>query len=477
MRIGHTTAIVFVSKLLGSALGFVSTLYFARVLGAEILGYFAVAMALVSWLKVGGSMGISAAMTKRISERMDQGAFLTSGLLLILITSLVFALIIVLFENRIDSYVESDTSFYILLIFLSGVLLTVVSSVLKGENRVHIAGVLTPLNVGISSLAQFILVFLGMELTGLFIGYLIGEIAIVLLGATLISIGATVPKRRHFRSLIDYARYAWMSGLKSQSFNDVDTLVLGALVNPSLVGIYSVAWSISQFLSLFGRSIRSALFPEISQAEAEQNDEQIARLTNNSLTYIGLIAMPGFFGSLVLGDRLMRIYGPEFEQGSIILSLLVLAVLIYSYQQQLTGILNGIDRPDVTFRVNVAFIVTNLVLNVVLVMWRGWIGAAIASVISTIVGTVIAFWMLRRLVDFDVPVREIGQQFGSAIFMAVAIESLRRFLEGVDVGIGNFGTVLLLVSVGAGLYFSTLLAISPNFRKTVWDNLPDEVPL
>jgi len=477
MRIGHTAAVVFVSKLFGSALGFVSTLYFARVLGAEILGYFSVAIALVSWLKLGGSMGISAAMTKRISERVDQGAFLTSGLLLILGTSLVFALFIVAFGNRIDSYVGYDASLYILLIFLSGVLLTVVSSVLKGENRVHIAGVLTPLNVGISSFAQLILVSLGMELTGLFIGYLIGEVALVLLGTALVTIGVTVPKRRHFRSLLDYARYAWMSGLKSQSFNDVDTLVLGALVNPSLVGIYSVAWSISQFLSLFGRSIRSALFPEISQAEAQQNDEQISRLTKNSLAYIGLIAIPGFFGSLVLGDRLMRIYGPEFEQGSLILSLLVLAVLIYSYQQQLTGILNGIDRPDVTFRVNVAFIVTNLVLNIVLVMWRGWIGAAIASVISTVIGAVIAFWMLRRLVDFDVPVREIGQQFGSAVFMAIIIESLRRFLEGVDLGLGNFGTVLLLVSVGAGLYFSTLLAISPNFRKTVWNNLPDAVPL
>lgn len=477
MKIGHTAAVVFISKIFGSVLGFISTLYFARVLGAEILGYFSVAMALIAWLKLGGSMGISTAMTKRISERADQDAFLTSGLLLILGTSLSLSFLIFILRSNINSYIGSNVAIYVLFIFLSGIFLTIITSILKGENRVHIAGILSPINVGISSLTQVVLVFMGMELTGLFIGYLIGEITVVFLGTTLISIGVTVPKRKHFQSLIDYARYAWMSGLKSQSFNDIDTLVLGALVNPTLVGIYSVAWSLSQFLSLFGRSIRAALFPELSRADAEQNDEQIAWLTSNSLAFIGLIAIPGFFGSLALGDRLMRIYGPEFEQGNIILSLLVLAVLIYSYQQQLTGILNGINRPDMTFRVNVIFIVTNLVLNVLLVMWIGWVGAAVASVVSTMIGTVTSFWILRRLVDFDVPVREIGQQFASAMLMAVVVESLRRLLEGTELTLGNFATVLLLVSVGAGIYFSTLVVISPTFRKAVTDNLPNTVPL
>jgi len=477
MRIGRTAAVVFISKILGSVVGFISTLYLARVLGAEVLGYFSVATSLIAWLKLGGSLGIAGAITKRISEQKDQKAYFSAGLVMTLFFGGVISVLIFVFKNHINEYIGEEVHMYVVFITLSGLLIGIMSATLKGENRVHIAGILTPANASISGVLQISFVFLGMELFGMFLGYLIGEILIGFLGAVLVSVGLTIPQRKHFHSLLNYAKFSWLSGLESRSFNDIDTLVLGALVNPGLIGVYSVAWSISQFLSLFSRSVRSALFPEISRAEVEQNDEQIEQLTNHSLAYIGLIAIPGFFGSLVIGDGLMRIYGPEFEQGGVVLSLLVLAVLIYSYQQQLTGILSGIDRPDVTFRVNVAFILTNLILNVVLVMWRGWIGAAIASVISTVIGTVIAFWMLRRLVDFDVPVGEIGQQFGSAIFMAVAIESLRRFLEGIDIGLGNFGTVLLLVSVGAGIYFSTLLAISPNFRKTVWNNLPDSVPL
>jgi len=36
---------------------------------------------------------------------------------------------------------------------------------------------------------------------------------------------------------------------------------------------------------------------------------------------------------------------------------------------------------------------------------------------------------------------------------------------------------VILVSLGAGVYFSVLLAISRRFRRTVRDNLPIRIPL
>ncbi|SEH46372.1 hypothetical protein SAMN05192561_102149 [Halopenitus malekzadehii] len=63
------------------------------------------------------------------------------------------------------------------------------------------------------------------------------------------------------------------------------------------------------------------------------------------------------------------------------------------------------------------------------------------------------------------------------MFITVVVESFRRFLEGADLGSRIFATVLRVVAVGASVYFSTLLAVSPNSRRTILDNLPDEVPL
>jgi O-antigen/teichoic acid export membrane protein len=48
MNLGQTSVVYFVSKLLGSVLGFVATIYFARVLGAEVLGQYALVLALIT---------------------------------------------------------------------------------------------------------------------------------------------------------------------------------------------------------------------------------------------------------------------------------------------------------------------------------------------------------------------------------------------------------------------------------------------
>ena len=59
----------------------------------------------------------------------------------------------------------------------------------------------------------------------------------------------------------------------------------------------------------------STLFPELSRLDAEEEKESLAGLVEDSLTYGGLLLLPGFVGGGLLGDRLLRIYGPGFVEG------------------------------------------------------------------------------------------------------------------------------------------------------------------
>lgn len=103
MRIGQTSAITFVSQLLAAILGFGATIYFSRVLGAEVLGIYALVMAIVGWINLTGSIGIGTATRKRISEGTEQGKYMSASL--IISGSLLLLGIIILFIGR--SYVES----------------------------------------------------------------------------------------------------------------------------------------------------------------------------------------------------------------------------------------------------------------------------------------------------------------------------------------------------------------------------------
>ena len=122
------------------------------------------------------------------------------------------------------------------------------------------------------------------------------------------------------------------------------------------------------------------------------------------------------------------------------------------------------------------FIVTNVVLNVVLVLLMGFEGAAIATALAALVGLLMAFRYLHRLVDFEVPTNELGKQLAAAALMALVVGGLRVGFEASDVIDHNGVIVVSLVVLGAGTYFSGLLTISPRFRTTVAENSPVRIP-
>lgn len=483
MRIGQTSITVFISRFFASALGFLSTLYFAQRLGAEIIGIFSLLMTTVSWLFLIGNMGITTAMKKRISEGENQGEFLSAAILWVgfslVILSIGVALFQPIFENYIsefDKYVDYPLIWFLIPILFIQTFIKIVNRILIGQRMVHIRGLLDPVNTGAQSFFQVIFVLIGCGLLGMLIGWALGGLLVGFIGLYWVRIRPAPPTIKNLKSLYDYAKFSWLSGLKARVFNQVDILLLGVFVSSSLVGVYSVAWSIAKFIELFGNSISKTMFPEISNISAQDPNETAAGLVEDSLAYNGLIAIPGFVGGLILADRLMRLYGPEFTQGATVLALLILATLVYSYLSQLLNTLNAMDRPDLAFRINIVFIALNAVLNVIFIWQYGTKGAAAATVLSAVAGLGIAYYALKDVLDFRVPAREPVRQVGAAIVMGVFVWISLRGIETTGFVKNNAIIVVGLVSSGATVYFFTLLTISPEFRATVNRNLPVNIP-
>lgn len=479
MRVGQKSFIVFASKLIGSALGFIATVYFARELGAEILGYYASVLAILSWLVLAGDFGVGSAMRKRISEDEEPAAYFTASVLLIICLGVCISATVLLADDLVDAYVGAPVAVFVAILLLIKLFYLSTNAALEGEQRVHIAGLLSPVKIGARSAIQITLVLGGFGLYGMLTGYAVGGLLVGLIGLAVLSTGIEQPERRHFESLLDFAKFSWLGRLQSRTFNEVDILVLTALVPSALVGVYSVAWSITKFLTLFGSAISSTLFPELSRADTEGSAETVSTFVTDALAYNGLLIIPGLFGGGLLASRLLRIYGPEFVQGETVLWVLILAALIYGYQEQFMYALNALDRPDIAFRVNAAFILTNVVLNVILVITSGVLGAAVATAISATLGVVLSYFALRSLISFTLPALEIAKQFLAAAAMGTVVYVGRALLEPTDIGVGipvftaNTVSVVILVILGAAVYFLALLGVSPRLRATVAANLPD----
>jgi len=480
MKLGQTSVVHFVSNFVSSVLGFVATVYVARILGPGPLGVYQVSIGLVSWLVIFGRVGISEAITKRVSEGNQPGKYVTAGATVILALSIILISGVVLFRGKIVAYIEYPAIGYVVIILLLVLLNSLLNAVLDGLHLVHVGGILSTIRTASKALTQIGLIATGIGTAALFLGHILGIIVGVVIGGYYVFRelpSISIPERKHFAGLFDFAKFSWLGNLQSRMFNYTDVLVLGYFVSSGLIGIYAAAWNIGQFLILFSGALQSTLLPEMSSMSTKEDIQAVSRIVEQSLAFGGLFLIPGLFGGVLLGERILRIYGPEFPQGATILTILIAANLVMGYQQQLLNTLNAIDRPDLAFRVNAVFVAANVALNVGLIYLYGWIGAAVATATSVAVSLVLAYRHVDAIIDFDLPVGEIARQWIAGAVMAGVVYSGLRMEEAYRLVGHNFAVVVILVIAGAGVYFTMLLGLSREFRETVDRNLPVDLPL
>jgi O-antigen/teichoic acid export membrane protein len=466
MRIGQRSIVNFVSEIAASIIGFVATVYFARVLGADVLGVYFLVIAIVIWLQIFGGMGVQLALKKYLSEDRNQGSYLSAGIILQLAMFGIIAAGAFLIRGIIADYLRGVEVELLLALFFGSLVFAFVQNVLDGYHLVGPSSLLKPFERLFRSLFQIGLVLLGFTLTGMLFGYLASTLVITVVGFLYLRPSLSVPERQQFVELFDFARYSWLGSLGGRAFASLDTVVLGLFVAEGLIGVYEVAWNIASILAVFGVSITRSVFPTISKLSADENLDDVSHLLVQSLRYTGLFIIPGLVGAAIIGEEVLAIYGEEFRSGGVILLILVTARMIYAYQAQFTTALKAIDRPDIAFRVDAVFVALNLVLNLVLVWAYGWYGAAVATTVSAGVGLALGYWGCRSLLEFSLPLGELSRQTFAAVVMG-ALVVVGKWALPVSIPV-----TILLVLGGAGAYGLVMLGISARFRRTVRANVP-----
>jgi O-antigen/teichoic acid export membrane protein len=470
MKISRKIVATVVAYVLTTLAGFLGTLYFANVLGPGPLGTFALGMTLVKWLEL-TDLGTGGAMSKRISEMEEEGAYLGASLVLRAGMVAVPTLAILLFRDRVDDYVGGDFAVLVALLFVSVSVYTFVARGLLGMNQAHVKNGVDTVERVLRVGFQAGLVLAGMSALALYFGYLASLLLGILLALVFLrrtGIRPAMPERRHFRSLYDYAKFNVLTRVRNRSFSWFDVLFLGFFVTNDAVGIYQVTWNVALTFWLVSNAISSNLFPEISHLSTRDRSERVRELLEAGLVYAGAIPLPGLVGAALLGRSVLSLYGPEFVVAADLLVVVSLLSLVKSYEQQVLTALNSLDYPDLAFRVNVAFVVTNVVLNLLLIPPFELIGAAVATTIAVVVSLGYAWYHLDSLVGLQFPYGELGRQAAAAVVMGGVVFGLRTLVDTADPL-----PLIAVVCVGAGVYFGVLLAISRTFRTLAVDILGD----
>jgi O-antigen/teichoic acid export membrane protein len=464
-RLARASGLKLGAKVVETFVGAIATLYFARTLGADTLGQYFLALAVVNWLLIVPT-GVRTATTKRISEGSDRNSLYGAGLLITLALLGSFSLGVLLFNVPLANYLNAPLAGFVAALFFGKGLLFFFVDVLRGEDRVELASLIEGLWTPLRVLVQIILVVGvgGVAVAGLLVGEVVAAITVALVCAVLVSSSPIRPSGIHFRRIYEYARFSWFGSVKMMSYSWMDTIVLGFFVTSATVAVYEIAWRVSALFILLPTAVGSVIFPTVSRKASDGDYAAIEQLFETALTFAPLIAIPGAIGAFVIGEHVLSIYGEDFARGGVFLLILSIARILECFETLSMQLLNALDYPDRAFRVALTFTAINLITNVVFIMWIGAVGAAIATAVSMTVGALLAIRSFPDEISIRISVRDLGAQAASALTMGgVVAITLWQYPPT-----STFETVVH-VGVGALVYSGGVILFSASLRTHVYN--------
>jgi O-antigen/teichoic acid export membrane protein len=233
--------------------------------------------------------------------------------------------------------------------------------------------------------------------------------------------------------------------------------ILGFFVAQQLISIYEISWRVASVVMVFQGAVRTVIFPQISDWNANDNIERIESLLEQALIPSLLFAIPALAGGVLVGaDMLSIIYGNEFRAGYIVLVIFLTEKIFRSVHLTLSPTLFAIDKPQFGYRGSIISIVANCILNLVLVPLLGISGAAIATTLSSIIGAGVNVIYLSKFVSIKIPMKSLQWMIGSSTIMIIAIVVIKIFWV-ID-GLIKLG---LVVFIGVAVYSFCILGYTP----------------
>lgn len=180
-----------------------------------------------------------------------------------------------------------------------------------------------------------------------------------------------------------------------------DILILGFVQDDRSVGLYSSAIKLITFILGVSTFVHVATIPVLSRLFVESR-ERLIDVSSKILRYLIIASLPMSFGMLFTADRIIDLfYSDTFQESSIVLKITCWAIAAGFIQIIYSVLLTAINRQKE--KVNVIwinFIVTTL-LNILIIYYYNYIGAAFVKVVSTVLGLVLfAYLVSKYLTDF-----------------------------------------------------------------------------
>lgn len=394
---------LFISRILSGICGFIWTVLLTRYLGVNDYGIMSFAISFTGILAITMDLGISTHIIRHIATDFDSAPrYLGNAIPLKSVFSFLtflLTLILLIIMHCDELTIQITLLFTIQTIFSSftGLFNGSLQAVEEGKYQA----------IGNILLTILLLIFILLSIIGDFglygitISYFIANFVVVIFQYITVEKILSRPKfefdLEFCKKITLYSIPFALTSFFSIILYSVDMVMLTNMVGNYENGIYSAAYKLISFLTLFYGVYSSVIFPVMSRFYKNEKNLLVVSF-EKSIKYLMLIMIPiSFVTILYSNDIVVLFFGQEFSPTSSVLSILICTVPISFINGVCLNLLNSAHEEKyvtLTFLIATIF---NVVTNFFIIPRYSYDGAAFTNILSDILIVILYFYSIHKL--------------------------------------------------------------------------------
>lgn len=465
------TGIALFGRVLGRFLFVLGQVIFARFLGPEEFGLYAIGWTLLQMLGTIAPLGLDKAVLRYATQywktnAADLKSVIFQSISISLLSGMIFGLLLYLSSPIIASEIfhNQDLTQVIRGLVPAFVLFTVIrviAAATRVTQKTHHAVTLEDLLPSSMSLLVFIPLFLlgyglsaaiGSVVAGYLLSFIVG---ILTLGRLFPEILMRQPKTSSsLGKLMAFSLPSWLAGAFSLFIIWINRLLIGVYRPESEVGIYQAVSQITQLFPLLTSSLSYIFSPMIADLFHRNKHDELQELYLISTKWGLYMSVPLIIIAIFVPGELLRVvFGKGFGTGASPLVILSLGQLVSIAPGFVGWMMLMTGRQVKWFWVTMITICVSLTVNILLTPKLGLAGAAVATSVGLGMLSIIGLLQVR----FDLGFWPYDKRYNKILFACLVSsgialltrnwlpdDAILRLVCMAIISIGTFGLYLFL---------------------------------
>ena len=460
-RIAKNTAVLLAATIISKVLGFFYVMYTARYLGEEGFGILSFALAFTGIFGVFSDLGLGSLTVREVARDKSLAKKYLDNISVIkaILVAITFALIAMVIN--LLGYPE-QTIKVVYLISLSVIFNSFTEmfySIFRAFEKMEYSSlgqILNSILMLVGALFAISQRFSVIEFSSI---YFIVSVLVLVYSFAVFVLKFGLPKLEvdwsFWKPTTKEALPFFLSAVVNVIAFKIDIIMLSMMKGDMVVGWYSAAYKLMEALMFIPATFGGAIYPVFSNLYVS-SQESLKLAYKKSFKYLFIVGLPIAVGTTILAHKIILfIYRSGFTHSIIALQILIWTIPIIFLTYMFGTMLASVNKQFLALKINFLCMVLNITINLILIPRYSYVGASIATVITTLLSSILSFHFLSKCI------------YKIQIHKYILKPIMASTVMGLSIFFFTKTNLFLLICISIVIYFCVLILLKTFSKEDI----------